>query len=286
MATLRSLTRSMRPNYWVKNLLVFSPLFFANSYRVETLLPAIEIFVVFCLASRGSYILNDIFDRKQDLFHPFKKRRPVASRKLSLSSAILFSLLLQAVSALLAFHVSIESALVTLAFLAVQSLYTVLLQKFTLTDVIFIAIGYLLRTAAGVVASGVTVSPWFLLCVGFLALYLGFVKRRLELTGSYSLSSGTLNILSHYSLEFLTLIERTCLACILVIYVLWTVLGSHSPWMMATIPFVFYGLFKHQALTLRDNPAAGSPEIVWLKDRALLISLLLWLAGCFVVLQI
>jgi 4-hydroxybenzoate polyprenyltransferase len=275
----------MRPKHWIKNLLVFAPIFFANQFSAVSLLQVTKVFLIFCLASSGSYLLNDVLDRKKDLFHPFKKDRPVASQELSIPAAITFSIIFQLSSFFLSFFILPKLALAVLSYLLVQVLYSTLLKKFPLIDVLWISSGYILRALAGAISAGVVLSSWLTLSVGILAVYLGFVRRRLELTGSYTLSYGTRETISHYSLDFLTLVERTCLACVLVIYVIWSVLGTDSDWMILTIPFVFFGIFRHQALTLQDNLTGESPDFVWAKDPAIVATIILWLISSFVALQ-
>src|SRR4029079_17173095 len=85
-----ALLRLMRPQQWVKNLLVYLALIFAR--RVADL-PAVGrvtvAFVVFCLAASAIYILNDLMDRERDRSHPRKRLRPLASGLVTPGQAIM-----------------------------------------------------------------------------------------------------------------------------------------------------------------------------------------------------
>lgn len=85
----------LRPYQWVKNILVFSGLIFSTSLlKSDAIGVSFAAFGIFCLASSGIYILNDLSDIKLDMIHPVKMNRPIASGKVPKVSAVIIMLIL------------------------------------------------------------------------------------------------------------------------------------------------------------------------------------------------
>ena len=80
--------RPLRPQQWLKNLLVVIPLLAAHRvYEMNLVRNAILAFVAFgCCASSG-YVVNDLLDLAADRQHPQKRLRPFASGDLPLHTA-------------------------------------------------------------------------------------------------------------------------------------------------------------------------------------------------------
>jgi len=185
--------RLLRPGDWVKTVFVLIPIvfYFAGQGRnapVELIRDAIVAtavaFVAFCLASSGFYCINDALDAEEDRSHPVKRRRPVASGAIAPRTAMLLGTTLIAASLVAALMISRSLALVVLVYGLLQILYNLKLKRVTFVDVATIALGFCLRAIAGAVAIGVPISIWLLLCVFFLTLYLGFIKRLCDLASA------------------------------------------------------------------------------------------------------
>ena len=176
------LLRALRPQQWIKNVLLFVPLLLAHDALDATRLWNVVLgFAAFCLVSSAGYVLNDLSDREADRLHPRKCKRPFASGELSVrQGVVLFVALLAS-----AFGVS---ALVGLPFLALPALYLALqityslwLKELLFIDVLLLAALYSLRVFAGAVAAQVEISQWLLGFSLFMFLSLAFVKRFCEL---------------------------------------------------------------------------------------------------------
>ena len=76
--SLSSLLRLMRPKHWIKNAFVLAPLMFAGEFtNIVAIENAMVAFVLFCLASSATYVLNDYIDIESDRKHAKKsKKRP------------------------------------------------------------------------------------------------------------------------------------------------------------------------------------------------------------------
>lgn len=277
-----ALLRSMRPKQWTKNLLVFAGYLFTieQSHGPDTILRVVATFILFCLASGAVYIFNDAADAERDRHHPVKKKRPIASGKIPVHVAIAFAGVLVAVSVSCAYALSYYLGLVLAGYIILTSAYSVQLKHVVIIDLLVIAAGFVIRAVAGAVVINVEISPWLLLCTTLLALFLGLAKRRHELVTLEDDAVNHRKILDEYSIEFLDQMINITAATVLMAYSFYTFSGfsltaTKHPYMMITIPFVIYGLFRYLYLIHTKN-AGGHPEQVLLDDKPLLADLALW----------
>lgn len=267
------LLRGMRPHHWIKNLVVFAAPMFAMQFDLHTALLATLAFLSFSFVSSGFYLINDIIDMDADSQHPLKRSRPVAAGLVSIPLALISALVCLAVSLLIGFTVQPLLGWGISAYAALQIGYNLKFKQIPIIDLMSISAGFVLRALAGAAATAVIPSSWFILCIGFLALYLAIEKRKAELKALGNRAATRL-VLSRYSLPWLTRMENVITPCILVTYALWTIEGAQTPWMLATTPFVIYGLFKYQYLI--EYGEGEAPEMTLLKSRALLATVGLW----------
>jgi 4-hydroxybenzoate polyprenyltransferase len=178
----KMLLKAMRCHQWLKNLLIFAPLFLAHKFTdATTLLQAITAFFAFSLAASSIYILNDLFDLSADQHHPRKCRRPFASGDLAITTGALLIPLLAIFSLLLALLLPPAFLLALLVYYAITTLYSWRLKQMEVVDVLTLALLYSMRIVAGSVATGVPASSWFIIFAIFLFLSLALVKRLSEL---------------------------------------------------------------------------------------------------------
>jgi 4-hydroxybenzoate polyprenyltransferase len=271
------LLRALRPRQWTKNLAVFAPLLFARHVTDPvSALRATGAVLSFCLLASAIYLLNDWRDREADRQHPEKRLRPIAAGQMGGLAAVLLGTGLFAAGVGLAWLVRGQFLQVALAYVGLQVLYTLWLKRFVLLDVVVIAIGFVVRVVGGGVAIDVPVSNWLYLCTLLLAVFLGFAKRRHELSSLDQGAAAHRPVLSAYSLPLLDqLISVVASACILS-YGLYSVSAETqakvgSDRMKLTVPFVMYGIFRYLYLIHRKNQG-GSPERVLLTDVPTLLT--------------
>jgi 4-hydroxybenzoate polyprenyltransferase len=188
-------------------------------------------------------------------------------------------------------------ASVILAYAVIQLAYCLQLKRQPLLDVFCIASGFLLRALAGLVATGLGASPWFLLTIGLLALFLAVEKRKAELRISIERGVVTRQVLMRYSLPLLQRLESLVASSAFMAYALWsagpTLKGAPTSWMLLSVPFVLVGIFRYQLLSDPEesqrrasaNPdqTTEKPEEVLLGDRGIHLTLLGWLLTVVVV---
>ena len=215
------LISSCRPKQWTKNLLVFSAPIFSFTYVPDIWLSALITFVGFCLLSSSVYLINDVLDIKSDKKHHKKKNRPIASGLTSKKEALSFSFFLLFLSYVISFNVNLKIVLVITIYLIIQIFYCIKLKKKPILDIFCISAGFLLRAIAGAVSAKLEISPWFLLSVALLALFLAIEKRKAELRISISKGTVTREVLKYYSINLLSRYENIVATSSFVSYSLW-----------------------------------------------------------------
>jgi 4-hydroxybenzoate polyprenyltransferase len=278
----RGLLTELRPKEWTKNLLVFTGLIFSRSLLdAHNIWICVLGFVIFCCASSGVYLFNDLCDIKEDREHPVKRHRPLASGALNVNLARFAMLLLFCAAAFGALALNHGFAAIVGIYLATCLAYSFRLKDIVILDVILIASGFVLRAISGAVIIGVEVSEWLVLCTSMVALLVGFGKRRHELVLLEEAAENHRRSLSDYSISFLDSIMNICAGAAVLTYALYTRadetvqrVGSRA--MLLTIPFVVYGVFRYLFL-IHKKEAGGDPVQLLFRDRPTLFNLFLWI---------
>jgi 4-hydroxybenzoate polyprenyltransferase len=283
MGIAGSYLKLARPKQWTKNGFVLAGVVFGGeALSASSVISALLAFVAFCALSGAVYAGNDVLDVEEDRKHPLKRHRPVASGVISPRSAIVFAIVLAAAGLALGFFVNPGVGLAGVAYLALQVLYTSLLKHTAILDVMSISTGFVIRALAGVAAVEVRISPWLIVCTGLLTLFLGFSKRRHELAALGERAVAHRKNLRDYSVPMLDEMMNIMISATIIAYTLYTFFEYENVYMMASIPFVIYGVFRYMLLVHRDG--GGNPDTLLLRDRPLQITLLLWLAVVMMVL--
>ena len=273
---------SLRPRQWVKNLFVFGGLIFGQRLFVPPAVgAALAAFAIFCGLSGAIYLLNDVADRDKDRLHPDKRMRPIASGRLPVRAALVAAGVLIVGGLAAALWLSRPFALVALAYVVLLSAYSARLKHVVIVDVLVVAIGFVLRAAAGALVIGVAISGWLLICTVLLALFLALGKRRHEVLTLGESAAGHRPILAEYSAGLLDQMIAVVTASTVTAYALYTmspetVAKFHTPFLPATLPFVLYGIFRYLYL-LYHRQLGGNPTDMVVRDRPLVLNTLLWM---------
>jgi decaprenyl-phosphate phosphoribosyltransferase len=284
-----------RPIHWIKNLSLFAALLFSGYLFSEPhFMRVVWGFVAFGFASSATYIFNDIQDADKDRFHPIKRNRPIASKRLPIvyaaGTALIFTLL----------SLYISSSLSTLFFMAItcylslQLAYSLGLKNIPTIDILIIAMGFIIRVYSGAFVIDGHLSVWFLLCVISIALFLAAGKRRAEL-GVISNVSETRKSLTLYKKDLLNSYVTMFGNAAWMSWALFTFFESPqtttpvwlilaeisrtttiSKLLMITIPIVIFGIMRYEALIFENKSEA--PEKLLLSDKSLMISVFLWIS--------
>lgn len=184
----------MRPRYWVKNLLVFVPVLAAHDLSPDSLLRGISAFLIFTIATSGNYMLNDLWNLDQDRLHPMKKKRPIASGKISVRTAYLVSILLIVTSVALSTTLTWTFSCFLILYLALAFVYSRYVKHLPILELFLLVSLYLIRIWGGAVATDTALSGWLFAFTAFIFLALVCLKRLAEVCNEanevYSSTSG------------------------------------------------------------------------------------------------
>lgn len=287
---LIGILKTMRPRQWLKNGLVFVPLFFDGKLTdPESVIRTTIAFILLCMMSGSVYIMNDLKDIDKDRQHPKKRHRPLPSGQVSPTVAAVAGVFFATVSLVAGFLLSPEFDLVLLTYLVIQIAYTYYLKNVVLLDVMTISAGFVLRVAAGVAVINVErFSPWLYVCTGLLALFMVLGRRRHEISLLGQEAGNHRSILTEYTLELIDLLIGIVTTSAIVAFSLYTFLAEGLPanhMMMLTIPFVVYAIFRYLYL-IHVRHEGGAPEEIFLRDRPMQLTLVLFGIVVFLALYI
>lgn len=286
--SVTALLRSLRPDQWTKNLIVFAGLLFGQLLAdAEALAAAVGAFAVFCALSSAMYLVNDVLDREEDRRHPVKFRRPIAAGLVSPQMAMAAAGTLGLGGLAAAFWIRPSFGGIALAFLGLLVLYSQKLKHVVILDVLAIAVGFVLRAVAGAMAVAVPISQWLLICTLLLALFLGLAKRRHELLLLGEGAAGHRRALAEYSPQLLDQLITIVAAATVVSYAFYTAEPAtvdkfQTDQLTLTLPFPVYGIFRYLYLVHRRE-GGGSPSEVLLSDRPLLACVAAWAVAVVII---
>lgn len=274
--TFLSLVEALRPTQWIKNLSIFAAILL-NGQLLNTNLfsQSFFAFVAFCGLSSAAYLINDFVDRDKDRLHPVKKHRPLARGDISPTLALITSAILIIFGLTISLSININFFLLALTFILLQFVYSFLLKKKALFDIIGISIFFIIRAYAGEVATGYHLPVWIMLTVVFLSLFIASGKRRSELVNS---GSKTRSALKGYGRTLLTFYTSIFAVSTLITYAMFTYLAEPvfgRKWFMATLLPVIFGIMRYGQIIF-EMQEGERPEKIVTTDIPLMASVLVW----------
>ena len=280
-ATMREYIKLLRVKHYIKNLLVFIPMFFAGEFfRSDKIMRGTVGFISFCLLSSAVYILNDYRDIEKDRNHPKKKYRPLASGKVKPKAAIIVMVicLILSIGISLTFG-SIQATICVVLYFVMNVLYSIGLKNKPIIDIVILSSGFVIRVIFGAFVTNIVISKWLYLVITTGSLYMGLGKRRNELKAR----TDTREVLKYYNGEFLDKNMYVCVALADVFYSLWTLEMSDTriSW---TIPFFIIILMSY-SLNVEGN-SDGDPVDIILHDKVLLLLLIVYAICIFLLLYL
>lgn len=274
----RSLLRLARPQQWHKAAMLFAaPAAAGVIDQPLALLRAMLAAVAFILLSIAIYAFNDVRDAPDDRRHLLKQHRPVAVGAISPAAAVGWGCGAGLAGLGVASAVGVATLGLGVAYLVSQLLYVHGLKHIAVVDVVIVALGFVLRAAAGATATRVPVSNWFLLVSLFGALFLVAGKRRAEHGATDARSRP---VLAAYSTAWLDQLTTVALLGTSLSYGLWAFqyLGDDVFRQLLAVSFLPFltGLLRYGFVI--SNGRGELPEHDIFRDRVLLVSGLSWAA--------
>lgn len=273
--------RTVRPHQWVKNVFVLAPLFFAKDlFEPRLVLRAAGAFGVFCVLAGAVYTINDIADADADRRHPVKRFRPIASGRISASSARVLAVVLVVLGLAGAAYGPLAFLVVALTYFAQNLAYSFKLKHYAYLDVAIIATGFVLRVVGGGFGTHIHVSSYLIVCTALLALFCGFGKRRHELAVSATRAPSQRAALSGYTATGLDAALGVTGVATVGTYLAYTLDSDTRRYfasnkLFLTTAFVLWAMLRFLHL-VRSRPHAESPTQEMLRDGPLVAAVLLW----------
>jgi 4-hydroxybenzoate polyprenyltransferase len=290
MTLLGTYLKLIRAKQWLKNLFVFAPLIFsAKLSEPNSILRSLLIFVAFCLVSSSVYIFNDIRDIESDRLHWRKKKRPLAAGDVSTGTAMAVTVLFLGAASLISLRLPFLAGLFLAVYVAINVFYTLKGKEMVLIDAFCISAGFVFRVIAGAYAIEVNPTGWIVVTTFFLALFLGFGKRRNELLLSEAEASNHRRVFKDYNSKFLDYLMVATSSITIISYSLYCLDPSvinkfNTDKLVYTVPFVTYGVFRYLLLLFKN--VEGDPTEVVTGDAGIILSAALWFVSVLLVVYI
>jgi len=278
---VRALWMLMRPKQLVKNLLVFAaPLATGEFTDLATIFQLLCGFVIFCLLSSTTYIMNDINDRHADLLHPGKKQRPIASGQITVGMSLVLTGYLLSIAFALSFLIPPQASVFALAYLLSTTLYTFVFKEVPYFEMILLSFGFVLRATYGSLIANLAPSRLFILCIFCGSLFVVAEKRLAEKRRFSSKEWWPRKVLYRYQLEHLLSLSISSGLLFIITYAGWTVLGTHGNqdlniWRLASVLPIGFAVLRFHKLAFQDKNDA--PEEILLSNKLTLASCGVWL---------
>lgn len=268
----------MRPYQWIKNILIFAPVFFGGKLSDKAMMIQAGLAAcMFCVTASIGYIFNDWVDRKEDRNHPTKCLRPFASKNLSGKNAVWLTILLAGI--LIGISIVLMHNYLLLiciyAYLLISLLYSAYFKKIVLLEIYIVSFFFVMRVLAGGIATGIHISNWMFATIFFLSILISVAKRKTEI-----MVIGKNNIKNHratlqfYSMDYMDHFLWASGVVSIVTYALYTV--EKGQFLVYSLIPATYGITKFIMIT--DKGKGGDPILALLKDTHLILATILFLA--------
>jgi 4-hydroxybenzoate polyprenyltransferase len=282
---MKTILELFRVHQYIKNVFIFAPLIFVLDIKYflnDGWIYSLVAFVLFSLTASGIYIFNDLMDLDEDREHPTKKNRAIASKKISVPTAIFIMVGLIGISIGISFFVNINLFYVLGIYFLLNIAYSIKLKHVAVLDVFIIATGFVLRLFAGSSVGNIPLSHWIIVVTFLLAIFLAIAKRRDDVLLAMQGKNTRKNI-DGYNLEFVNAAMVLMAGIVTVSYILYSIseevvakIGTDKLYL--TSFFVILGILRYMQITFVEENS-GSPTKVVLKDTFLKITLVLWFSS-------
>ncbi|RFC72713.1 decaprenyl-phosphate phosphoribosyltransferase [Streptomyces sp. AcE210] len=278
------LLKTARPRQWVKNVLVVAaPAAAGELFSWQAAAQLVLVFLLFTAAASAVYLINDARDAEADRAHPVKRNRPVAAGYVPVAVAYAIGGGLAVLAPLVAATLCnpITAALLT-AYVGMQLAYCISLKHVLVVDLVVVTTGFVMRAMIGGLALGIPLSRWFLITTGFGALFMVSAKRYSEAVQMAGKAGATRGLLSEYTTGYLRFVWQLAAGAAVLAYCLWAMeeggvaRTSLLPWRQLSMVAFILAVLRYAVFA--DRGTAGEPEDVVLRDRALALIGLAWVA--------
>lgn len=254
---------------WVKNIIIFLPLVFTgNLTNIFFYYELFLTFVLFSLSSTFIYIINDIIDVEEDRLHPLKvKKKPLASKKISIKFAIVVLVIIFFIL-FIGFTYFNKIFYHLIFYIFVNILYTFLIKRIPILDVLLVCFGYIVRLDVGSLVIETNTSIFLALTIFFLANFIVFIKRLIQIK-NYVKSKNLSWFYSFKNLKILIFFSSLLFFITLVLFIL-----QKKIELLVLIPILIFIFIRYYKSSLSYNLGEYPLDLV-VKDKLILLSSLL-----------
>ncbi len=282
MTKLKYFIKLARVNQYTKNLFIFLPAFFnLQLYDYSIFKNSILSFISFSFVASSIYILNDVIDVNEDVLHPEKKNRPIASGRIKVTEAYVFSSILLLLGLLVAFVISSNVLILICSYLALNFAYSMGLKKIAIVDIVIVSTGFVLRLFVGSYSTNISLSHWIIIMTFLLSIFLALAKRRDDLIIYRDSKIKMRKSMEAYNLKFIDSALVISSSIVILAYILWSisedvVIKFNTSYLYVSSIFVFLGIMRYLQITFVEEKS-GNPSKILLTDFFLIITIILWI---------
>ena len=276
MNKISSIISLLRVQQWYKNIIIFFGIVFA----LELISPAnifvsVLGFIALCLITSAGYIRNDIIDLQRDKIHPKKCKRPLPSGQITLKKANTIFLITIGVGLPLSFSLDLLFGVFMIALIINTEIYSRITKNIVFLDIFAIGINFIIRAVCGIVLINTQISPWIVLGVFFVALFLGFMKRKSEIITLKNYAVSHRKVLSNYTKSSLNISVFISAMMIITIFTIYAVIGPFDDGrLILTIPFIAIIILRQLHLSKINHILIQKNEFY--KDRLTAITIIFY----------
>jgi 4-hydroxybenzoate polyprenyltransferase len=281
----------IRPKEYIKNLIIFLPIFFGHKIiNIHLFIITFIACIAFSLCASGVYIINDYIDIERDRLHPTKKNRPLAIGSVSKISAFIIMSLFFFIGGVLMYLFSFYALYILGVYVLMNIAYSLYLKHFPILDITIIAIGFVLRLFIGSTVMLVPLSMWIVIMIFLLALFMGFGKRRDDVLIFLASGKKMRKVVDGYNLRFLDGTMMIMASVVIVSYIMYTtspeiILKLNTNYLYVTSLFVILGILRYLQIALVENES-GSPTQIVLRDKFIFFTIVGWVCSFFWILYL
>jgi len=246
MVKSKTIISFLRVQQWYKNVIIFLPIVFSLTFFTgENFVLSILGFIALCLVSSFGYVKNDLMDIESDKLHPTKKNRPIAAGIISKHQALVSLVILVASGLGLAFLLDWKFGIMTILLIINTEIYSRWLKKILFLDILSISGNFIIRALSGVILIQTPFSPWLILGIFFMALFLAVLKRGSELEVLKDSAQKHREVFKHYTVSTLNSLIMISATMVIITYSLYAMNSVTGDWrLVITVPIIVYAVLS------------------------------------------
>ena len=274
---MKAIKKLIRIHQWYKNTIIFLAIIFAPEFiSYENISLLILGFIALCLISSANYIRNDLVDKESDRLHPEKKNRPIAAGLISVRDANVLWIVFATAGFLIAFFLDITFGILGIMLFVITEIYSRWLKNIVLVDVFTIGVNFIIRAVSGIILIDSFISPWIIMGVFFVALFLAFMKRKSEIESLDDVRELHRKALKQYNSASLNSMVLISAMLVIITYSFYSLTGPHNDWrLVLTVPFVVFVILRQIHLSsINDRLVQMNTNM--LKDKHTIVTMIIY----------